>query len=49
MTDLDAKHPRFGVGDLIALRADPERTGSVIAELSPVGGVPRYRVFTSDS
>jgi hypothetical protein len=36
---------RFAVGELVALRADPTRTGPVMEVLPPVGGSPRYRVF----
>ena len=39
--------PRFAVGDLVALRADPDRCGPVMAVLPAVNGIPRYRVFHS--
>lgn len=45
VSGLDADRSGFVIGDLVALRADPGRTGSIIAELAPVGGMPRYRVF----
>ncbi len=37
----------FEVGQVVAVRADPTRTGPVIAELTPVGGRPRFRVYHS--
>ncbi len=36
---------RFALGQLVALKADPTRTGPVMEVLPPVGGSPRYRVF----
>lgn len=35
------------VGEIVALRADPSRSGSIIAELEPVGGRRRFRVYHS--
>ena len=37
----------FELGQMVELKADPNRKGSVIAELQPVGGINRYRVFHS--
>lgn len=37
--------PLFGKGDIVALRAAPNRTGPVIEVLPQIGGEPRYRVF----
>ena len=45
-TDVD---PAFGIGDLVAVRADPTRRGPVIAVLPAVNGRARYRVFHSSS
>ncbi len=36
---------RFEVGQIVALRADPSRSGAVIVLLAPVDGSYRYRVF----
>lgn len=36
---------RFGVGQVVALKADPGRAGPVTEILRPVDGSPRYRVF----
>jgi len=41
--------PQFSVGQIVHLRADPARTGSVMEILPPTGGAPRYRVFHSPS
>jgi len=35
------------VGQVVAIRADPARTGPVVAELEPVGGRRRFRVYHS--
>lgn len=37
----------FAVGTLVVLRADPTRTGPIIAELPAVGGRRRFRVYHS--
>jgi len=37
----------FFVGDLVCVRSDPERKGSIMAILDPVRGKTRYRVFHS--
>jgi len=39
--------PRFSKGQIVHLRADPAKTGSVMEILPPTGGAPRYRVFHS--
>ena len=39
--------PVFEVGQIVYLRADPERRGAVIQALPPTGDMPRYRVFHS--
>lgn len=39
----------FEIGQLVGLRADPARQGSIIEILSSVAGSPRYRVFHSAS
>lgn len=39
----------FKVGDLVSLRADPERQGPIIKELDSIGGKKRYRVFHSST
>lgn len=44
--DIDAA---FGVGELVAVRADSSRRGPVIAVLPAVNGRARYRVFHSSS
>ena len=41
--------PQFHVGQVVFLRADPDRRGAIIEILPPVGGRPRYRVFHSPS
>src|SRR5579859_2554015 len=41
--------PLYAVGQLVAVRADPSRQGSIIEILSPVGGAARYRVFHGSS
>lgn len=38
---------RYAIGELVSLRADRARRGSVIAVLPAVHGIPRYRVFHS--
>lgn len=37
----------FELGQMVELKADPNRKGPVIEELPPVGGINRYRVFHS--
>ncbi len=37
----------FKPGQIVCLRADPKRSGSVIEMLVPIAGQPRYRVFHS--
>ena len=37
----------FEVGQVVAVRADPTRSGPVIAALTPVGGRGRFRVYHS--
>ncbi|MDE2820190.1 MAG: SNF2-related protein [Chloroflexota bacterium] len=37
----------FELGQMVELKADPSRKGSVIEKLQPVGGLHRYRVFHS--
>lgn len=44
---MDNNQSKFKVGDIVALKADSSRRGSVIAILPPVGGQHRYRVFHS--
>lgn len=44
---MDNNQPKFKVGDIVGLKADSSRKGSVIAILPPVGGQHRYRVFHS--
>jgi len=39
----------FSIGDVVALRVDPRRTGPVVEVLPEIGGVPRYRLFVSAS
>ncbi|MEH1800481.1 MAG: SNF2-related protein [Nostoc sp.] len=39
--------PFFNLGQLVCLRADPSRSGSVIEILPPAGGRSRYRIFHS--
>src|SRR4051794_41078287 len=46
---MDPPVSAFGVGDLVAVRADPSRRGPVIAVLPRVNGRARYRVFHSSS
>ncbi len=36
---------QFTVGQMVALKADPGRTGPVMEILRPIDGSPRYRVF----
>lgn len=38
-------NPRFSVGQVVCLKADPSRTGAITELLSGIGGSPRYRVF----
>lgn len=38
---------QFEVGDIVCLRASPDKSGPIIEVLSPVGGVDRFRVFHS--
>lgn len=45
----EAIEPAFGIGQLVAVRADSSRRGPVIAVLPAVNGRPRYRVFHSSS
>src|SRR5690348_2490324 len=45
--NLSIEDPMFKVGDLVALRADPSRTGPIIEELPLVAAHRRYRVFHS--
>src|SRR5947209_10509123 len=40
---------RFGMGQIVGLRANRERSGSIIEVLSPAGDMPRYRVFHGSS
>lgn len=35
----------YQVGDIVCLKADPERQGPLISVLPPVSGQPRYQVF----
>lgn len=37
----------FELGQMVELKADPNRKGSVVEKLQPVGGIIRYRVFHS--
>ena len=39
----------FDLGTVVSLRADPGRTGPIIAELDAVGGRRRFRVYHSAS
>ena len=41
--------PRFRVGQIVSLKADPSRTGPITEILSSAGVQPRYRVFHSSS
>ena len=39
--------PIFGIGEIVCLRADPDRSGPIIEILPPTGGEARYSVFHS--
>lgn len=47
MADREGGTGAFTIGAVVALRADPSRTGPVIAELDPVGERRRFRVYHS--
>ena len=40
-------HDAFGVGSIVSLRADANRTGAIIAELPAIGGRRRFNVYHS--
>ena len=40
-------HDPFGVGSIVSLRADANRTGAIIAELPAIGGRRRFNIYHS--
>ena len=47
--DYDDVKDSLAIGEIVALRADHSRAGPIIAELEPVGGHRRFRVYHSAS